>query len=85
MDPKARKRCRYISIMLFVYLVQSIRHLTVQSSYKLKIPSTLTIPSCKLKLGQAVGQGMYKLNSCHITWHFYKFVEFLAMIMQYFR
>ena len=59
--------CIMLLVLLRVYLVQNLRHLTVQSSYKLKIPSSLIIPSCKLKLGQAVGQGMY---NCHITSHF---------------
>lgn len=38
--------------------VVGLRHFTVQSSFKLNIPSSLIVPSCHLKLGAALGQGV---------------------------
>ena len=48
-----------------VLAVHGLRQFTVQSSYKLNIPSSLMIPSCNLKLGSTLGQGKLILTVCN--------------------
>ena len=41
--------------------VKGLRRLTVQSSFRHRIPENLIIPSCNLELGKTVGQGTHPL------------------------
>ena len=40
-----------------------VRHLTVQSSYKINIPKRLIVPSSNLTIGSNIGQGKHNFLS----------------------
>ena len=43
---------------LALSIVMHLRHLSVQSSFKHKLPKSLVIAACNLTLGKTIGQGM---------------------------
>ena len=50
--------CTLLSCVLFITVAGSLHHFTVRSSYELKLPSTLLIPFCNLKLESTLGQSI---------------------------
>lgn len=45
------------SVLIKHFAVSRLEHLTVHSPLRSKLPKSLTIPSCNLKLGATLGQG----------------------------